>query len=74
MTFFDSIFIYEKPDFVDITDDAKDTGTLNISLSTSSAKADKTNHSLYSYQGLNNTGKQQYYILSGPTSLLCSFK
>ena len=53
---FDSAFVIEEPDFVDkhITDDTEDTedtDSLNVSLLTSSANADETNHSLYSNQG-----------------------
>ena len=54
----DSILINEEPDFVNIIDDTEDADTLNASLSTSSANADETNHSLYSNQGSNNTGNK----------------
>ena len=58
----DSVLTKEEPDFVDITDNTEDTNTLNVSLSTSSANTDETNHILYSNQGSNNSGLHQYYI------------
>ena len=53
----DFLLIKKELDFVVIIHDTEDTHTLNVSLSTSSANADETNHNLYSNQGSNNTGK-----------------
>ena len=50
----DSVLVNEEPDFMDITNDTvDDTDILHVSILTSSANSDETNHSLYS----NNTGK-----------------